>query len=100
MTTNSMRLTGGILGYSKAIDRVYGKRVGDSIPSNPTLEYNAKLGFTVNSDLVPIPIGTIRLGRICYWNEKATYPKTATAYKEVRAIILDRSPKADNRQHF
>jgi len=87
MTT---KLTGGISSYRNAIHRVYAGRVGETIPSNATLEYNAEVGFTVNSGLVPIPSDTIRLGRICYWNNRETYPKTASAYKEVRAIILER----------
>jgi len=90
MTTTSRNLTGGILGYRNAVDQVYAKKSGDSIPVNPTLEYNANVGFTVNSGLVPIPADTIRLGQICYWNEKATYPNTASAYKKVRAIIFER----------
>ena len=85
------KLKGGISGYYNALDRIYRKKSDDSIPSNPNLEYSSRAGFTINSGLVPIPADTIRLGQICYWNDEPSHPQTASAYREVRDIILDRT---------
>jgi len=82
------KLTGGVSGYYNAIDRVYKKKTGDSLPSNPTLQYNDKIGFTIASGLSPLPLDTVRLGQVCYYNGKASHPKTHKAYNEIRSAVM------------
>ena len=82
------KLTGGVSGYYNAIDRVYAEKKGDILPSQPTLQYNAKVGFTISSALLPLPLDTVRLGQVCYYNGKASHPRTTSAYNDIRSAVM------------